>query len=75
MWVHFPAAWFDDTSVRQCYGSDRCYQRGEMAIPERVADAEADCGTPAVLPSMPSGENVVLLRKRVFIMSDFCPEG
>jgi hypothetical protein len=46
-----------------------------MAIPERVADAEADCGTPAVLPSMPSGENVVLLRKRVFIMSDFCPEG
>ena len=35
-------------------------ERGEMAIPEC---AEADCGTPAVLPSMPSGENVVLLRK------------
>jgi hypothetical protein len=32
-------------------------ERGEMAIPERIADAEADCGTPAVLPSMPSGEN------------------
>jgi hypothetical protein len=38
-------------------------ERGEMAIPECIADAEADCGTPAVLPSMPSGENVVLLRK------------
>ncbi|SDH64607.1 MULTISPECIES: hypothetical protein [Bradyrhizobium] len=38
-------------------------ERGEMAIPQCIADAEADCGTSAVLPSMPSGENVVLLRK------------
>jgi hypothetical protein len=35
-------------------------ERGEMAIPECIADAEADCGTPAVLPSMPFGENADL---------------
>lgn len=35
-------------------------ERGEMAIPECIPDAEADCGTPAVLPSMPFGENVCI---------------
>ena len=60
MWVRFSAAWFDDTSVRQFTGRIVATERGEMAIPECIADAEADRGTPAVLPSMPSGENVVL---------------